>query len=171
MNELEWGFEFAPENCIQCKACASACKSWRETEPGVNLRTVLRRWAGSYPDVRSVPVSVSCMHCADPACIRACPAEAIRKRDSDGIVLVDREACVGCRLCFSACPFKVPQFGSDGRMQKCDLCTDIRTGPDGLSLIPPPCVGNCPTHALGWKRMGRAEKAKREADLKALLPE
>ncbi|MDD5038948.1 MAG: 4Fe-4S dicluster domain-containing protein, partial [Dehalococcoidales bacterium] len=89
-----------------------------------------------------------CYHCAEPACVAACPAGAITKREEDGVVLVDREACLGkdnCDLCQQACPYDAPQFGAEenAKMQKCDLCLDrLEEGKE------PICVAGCPTHAL-----------------------
>jgi Fe-S-cluster-containing dehydrogenase component len=87
------------------------------------------------------------MHCGKPICIEACPTGAISKRSEDGIVVVDRHKCDGCRDCFSACPYGVPQFGDDGIMQMCDFCTGIN--------IEPACVACCPTEAL---RFGTLDK-------------
>jgi anaerobic dimethyl sulfoxide reductase subunit B (iron-sulfur subunit) len=97
------------------------------------------------------------MHCEKPACVSSCSAGVIRKRDIDGIVVVDVEKCDGCRDCAVACPYHVPQFGKDGKMQKCDFCTGIHSGPA--------CVESCPTEALGYglldellKRPGKTNK-------------
>jgi anaerobic dimethyl sulfoxide reductase subunit B (iron-sulfur subunit) len=91
----EYGFSFAKEKCIQCFGCEVACKSWREGELGVRWRRVYNIWQGRYPKVKNLSASVSCMHCADPACAKACPVQAIQKRAEDGIVIVDREKCIG----------------------------------------------------------------------------
>jgi anaerobic dimethyl sulfoxide reductase subunit B (iron-sulfur subunit) len=93
------------------------------------------------------------MHCIDPECIKACPEEAIEKH-SDGIVVVDIERCTGCEMCLEVCPFGIPQFGSDGKMQKCDMCIneiDYKTET-------PPCVNTCPTTALQFGPMSTDEK-------------
>jgi anaerobic dimethyl sulfoxide reductase subunit B (iron-sulfur subunit) len=82
------------------------------------------------------------MHCGQPACETVCPTGAISKRVEDGIVVVDRDKCNGCQECFSACPYDVPQFGSDGTMQKCDFCL----GQGGE----PACVAHCLTEALNY---------------------
>ena len=142
MNEL--CFAFNKENCIQCHACQSACRSWRQLEQGVNWRRVSNLWHGVYPDISSSTLSVSCMHCSTPACVDACPAGAIGKRVEDGVVLVDASLCSGCRKCGDVCPAGAPQFGADGRMQKCDFCT---SGPQAGSSVPV-CVMACPTQAL-----------------------
>lgn len=64
-----------------------------------------------------------CNHCLNPACVAACPAGAIYKREEDGIVLIDQEKCRGWRFCISACPYKKPYFNwRTGKSEKCILC-------------------------------------------------
>jgi len=118
------GFFIRTERCVQCHACEVACKSWNGIEPGVRWRRVLQDWGGAYPEVADRTISVSCMHCEKPACAAVCPAGAISKRAEDGVVTVDRNKCIGCRSCSEACPYGVPQYGKNGRMQKCDLCLE-----------------------------------------------
>ena len=141
--ELQHGFYFNSDRCVQCHACEVACKSWNELEPGVRWRRVAESWAGKFPEVRSKTVSLSCMHCAKPACLEICPAKAISKRPEDGIVVVDQAKCTGCRSCAAACPFHVPQYGRTGRMQKCNFCIGrLEQGKQ------PSCVATCPGEAL-----------------------
>lgn len=134
------GFYIDVSRCVRCRTCEITCKSVRNVEPGVSWRRVNDTWEGEFPDVKRSFFSQSCMHCARPACMDACPTGAIWKRPEDGIVLVDREKCNGCKDCASACPFGVPQFGADGIMQKCDYCVGI----GGV----PSCVAPCPAEAL-----------------------
>lgn len=47
-----------------------------------------------------------CEHCLNPSCVASCPSGAMYKRDEDGIVLVDQEACRGWRYCMTGCPYK-----------------------------------------------------------------
>ncbi|WP_052572436.1 4Fe-4S dicluster domain-containing protein [Holophaga foetida] len=145
---VERGFSFAPEKCIQCHACAVACKSWRELEPKVRYRWVENIWQGSYPEIRCVSSTIACKQCDDPPCVAVCPEGAINKRLEDGIVVVNEEACSGCQACLGACPDAIPQFGADGKMQKCDLCL----GRLDLDADEPPCVATCPTKALSFLR-------------------
>ncbi len=145
---------FSEVQCIQCHGCETACKSWRGVELGVKWRRVDNLWVGRYPHVKSASLSLACLHCVDAACVTACPADAIKKRPEDGVVLVDREACTGCQSCLEACPFQVPQFGKDGTMQKCDLCTNEPVLAGGV----PPCVSTCPTKALRYGRITPLEK-------------
>ncbi len=165
MSGKQLGFKFVVENCIQCHGCQVACKSWRGVPLGVKWRRVENIWDGVYPKVTCRSVSVSCMHCLEPACVAACPQEAISKRPGDGIVVVDREACIGCGTCFDACPFDVPQFGEDEKMQKCDMCVGERTSDTEV----PPCVATCPTEALALVEMDAIEKRGAEKAMKALV--
>jgi anaerobic dimethyl sulfoxide reductase subunit B len=165
MSEDQFGFEYAKENCLQCHGCEVACKSWRNVELNVKWRRVKNIWIGTYPNVKCQSVSISCMHCAEPACVAACPQSAIRKRPEDGIVAVDKEKCIGCHSCATACPFGVPQFGKDNKMQKCDLCIGVRNS----QMADPPCVMTCPTQALLLSKMDVARKREAEQSMKVLV--
>jgi anaerobic dimethyl sulfoxide reductase subunit B (iron-sulfur subunit) len=134
------GFYFDADRCVQCRTCEVACKTVRDLELGMNWMRVVEIWGGAYPDLTRDFFPLACMHCAKPACIEVCPTGAISKRGEDGIVIVERDKCNGCRDCFSACPYGVPQFGRDGIMQMCDFCTAID--------MEPACAVSCPTEAL-----------------------
>jgi len=161
----EYGFSYAKENCIQCHACEVACKSWRGVESGIRWRRVEKIWQGSYPDVKNISASVSCMHCVEPVCVQVCPQGAISKRVEDGVVQADRDKCIGCQTCLVACPFGAPAFGVDEKMQKCDMCvneTDFQTES-------PPCVATCPTKALVFGKINVQEKKAMEETIKQLI--
>lgn len=149
------GFFIRTERCVQCHACEVACKSWNGIEPGVRWRRVLQDWGGAYPEVANRTLSIACMHCAKPACAEVCPAGAISKRAEDGVVIVDRNRCIGCRSCSQACPYGIPQYGKSGTMQKCDLCLERR-----MQGKEPACVATCPGEAL---RAGTVEELERMA--------
>jgi nitrate reductase beta subunit len=64
-----------------------------------------------------------CNHCTYPACLAACPRNAIYKRPEDGIVLIDQERCRGYRKCMEACPYKKTMYRSNTRTsEKCIGC-------------------------------------------------
>lgn len=136
----QYGFYFDASRCIQCFTCEIACKVTNEVETGVFLRQVTETWEGEYPDIKRIFFSKSCMHCENPPCVTACSTGAITKRGEDGIVIVDKDKCNGCRECLAACPYDVPQFGRDGTMQMCDYC--IGVGKE------PACTESCPAEAL-----------------------
>jgi anaerobic dimethyl sulfoxide reductase subunit B (iron-sulfur subunit) len=114
----------------------------------MNWRWVVTVEKGQYPAVFVAFLSLSCLHCAEPACLSVCPVDAIKKRKADGIVVVDQEACTGkdaCGVCKEACPWSVPQFSSeaDAKMQKCHFC--VERWQEGRKPI---CVEACPVWAL-----------------------
>lgn len=146
---MQLGFYFDQTLCTGCFACIVACKDWHDVDAGpASWRRVITKEKGKYPNLFVSFLSTSCYHCEKPACIPVCPASAISKRESDGVVLVDREACLGedaCSLCLSACPYGSPQFGSEknAKMQKCDFCLERV-----LENRKPICVDACPMRAL-----------------------
>jgi len=135
-----------------CSACVSAC----DAENGLPaektatsaqwIRKVeLKDMRGA---TRSVPVM--CQHCAEPPCVDVCPTGASFKR-ADGIVLVDRHTCIGCRYCMMACPYKARSFVHEpttgqrpevprgkGCVESCTLCVH-RIDRGGI----PACVEAC----------------------------
>ena len=138
-----WTLVIDLKRCNGCQACAVACKAENMTTPGIKWDWVLDRERGTYPNSTREFIPMLCMHCKKPPCIEACPVDAITKSADNGIVLVDMEKCIGCKLCFPVCPFGAPQFGKDGLMQKCDFCVE-RVG-KGLT---PAWAQICPTGAL-----------------------
>src|SRR3970282_636053 len=60
----------------------------------------------------------SCLHCGDPACWTVCPTGASYKRAEDGIVLVDEDKCIGCKLCSWACPYGAREYSPGGGVMK-----------------------------------------------------
>jgi formate dehydrogenase iron-sulfur subunit len=112
------------ERCIECNGCVTACKNANEVPWGVNRRRVVTLNDGQ-PGERSI--SVACMHCSDAPCMAVCPVDCFYKT-AEGIVLHDKDLCIGCGYCFYACPFGAPQypqsgaFGVRGKMDKCTFC-------------------------------------------------
>lgn len=148
---MQLAFFIDQSRCSGCFTCVVACRQWHSSELEVTAwRRVEAIEAGTFPNVRVAFLSLSCLHCRKPSCLAACPAEAIYKREKDGIVLVRWDRCVGeksCGLCREACPFRLPQFNPrDGfRMEKCDFCVERLDQGKG-----PLCVEACPTNALDW---------------------
>jgi anaerobic dimethyl sulfoxide reductase subunit B len=146
---MQYGFYFDQTRCMGCFTCVVACRDWHDVPAGpasyIRLTTVEK---GRCPDLFVAFLLTHCYHCKTPACMDACPANAIAKHEKDGIVTVDAEACLGkdtCGQCLEACPYSAPQFtdDADAKMQKCDLCIDrLEMGKK------PVCVSGCPMRAL-----------------------
>jgi nitrate reductase beta subunit len=82
-----------------------------------------------------------CEHCLNPACVASCPSGAMYKREEDGIVLVDQDACRSWRMCVSGCPYKKVYFNwQTGKAEKCTLCYPrLETGQP--TICSETCVG------------------------------
>jgi len=146
----QMGFYFDQTRCTGCYTCAVACKDWHDLPAGsVNWMRVRAIEKGTFPNIFVAYLILPCCHCADPPCVRVCPADAILKRESDGIVVVDQEKCLGqdeCGgPCLKACPWDAPQFDQvdNAKMQKCNFC--LQRLEKGQQTI---CVEACPMHAL-----------------------
>jgi Fe-S-cluster-containing dehydrogenase component len=164
--------------CVGCHACAVNCKEWNtggHMAPLTDLAAYGAKpsgvWfnrihtfevedeagrAGGCSSGRTVHFPKSCLHCAQPECVTVCPTGASYKRAEDGIVLVNEDICIGCKLCSWACPYGAREFDEDvGVMKKCTLCID-RIYNDNLPEIDrvPACVATCPTSARHFGDLG-----------------
>lgn len=99
------------ERCIECNGCVTACKNDNEVPWGVNRRRIVTVNDGIIGQEKSV--SVACMHCTDAPCMAVCPVDCFYRTD-EGVVLHDKDICIGCGYCSFACPFGAPQFQSKG---------------------------------------------------------
>ena len=111
--------------CWGCRTCEVACKQELDLPVGIQLIKVVedgpREVDGKLEFLFRVHV---CQHCEDAPCAQVCPEEAIKRRD-DGIVVLDQDKCVGCRLCVEECPYDAIAFDEDrGVAQKCNLCVE-----------------------------------------------
>jgi anaerobic dimethyl sulfoxide reductase subunit B (iron-sulfur subunit) len=147
---MKMAFYFDQSRCVGCYTCSVACKDWNDIKAGTaHWRRVTSREWGTYPKVFLTYLSISCNHCERPACVAACPVHAITKREEDGIVVVNKEECLGndiCdMLCREACPYNAPQFGDEenAKMQMCTFCLD-RLAKNKRPI----CVEACPMRAL-----------------------
>ena len=159
------------DTCVGCHACAVNCKEWntsghyapltdfdayQEHPQGVWLNRVHTYEAGTGPDSRTVHFPRSCLHCETPDCVTVCPTGASYKRAEDGIVLVNSDICIGCKLCSWACPYGAREFDEDqGTMKKCTLCID-RIYNENIPETErvPACVSTCPAHARHFGDLG-----------------
>ena len=148
-------------SCIGCKACQVACMQWNDLrdDVGSNVGTydnprdlspqswTVMRFSEVQTESQKMEWLIrkdGCMHCADPGCLKACPAPGAIVQYANGIVDFIGEHCVGCGNCVTGCPFHIPRISTvDHKAYKCSLCSD-RVGV-GLE---PACVKSCPTGAI-----------------------
>ena len=182
--------------CVGCHACATSCKEWNaggiagpltdENAYGKDPQGVWFNRVHSYevaPDAATRQPAMtlhfprSCLHCETPACVTVCPTGASFKRAEDGIVLVDEDKCIGCKLCSWACPYGAREYSHvEGVMKKCTLCVDrIYNEQLAEEDRQPACVQACPTRARMFGDLGDPDSdvSKRVAERGgvALMPE
>ena len=91
-----------------------------------------------------------------------CPANAIRKDEETGAVVIDLSRCAGCKMCMLACPSGNIHFDPKEHVaKKCDLCEGD-----------PHCVKFCTSGALNFEEEEEAYTQNRErfdAGIKRLM--
>ncbi|WP_309493183.1 4Fe-4S dicluster domain-containing protein [Candidatus Hecatella orcuttiae] len=140
---VKYALMFHPDRCVGCPTCVVACKQENEIPVGPSWLRITKRVYKVDGKLKMSFNLLRCMHCGRPPCIEACPVNAITKR-SDGIVLINKELCTGCKACIEACPFKAPQYNPEKDVvEMCTLCVHrIEKG------LLPSCVQHCPAGAL-----------------------
>lgn len=186
---MTYGMLIDLKKCVGCHACSVACKEAHGTRPGVRRSRVNREFEGTYPKVRKTAVPMLCMHCENAPCVEICPTGASQKRE-DGIVVINKDECIGCKSCMNACPYDARQFSEDengyfgeelneyeavvyeampkGTMDKCTFCAERIDAGNGEMQA---CVAACPA---GARVFGELEALKAQAEAEGgyqLLPE
>ncbi len=176
--ETKLGLVIDLDICVGCHACAVNCKEWNtgghaapltDKDPygpkpiGVwfNRIHTFEASAGEGEPSRTVHFPKSCLHCEDAACVTVCPTGASFKREEDGIVLVNEDKCIGCKLCSWACPYGAREYDADeGVMKKCTLCID-RIYNENMEEVDrvPACVSTCPVGARHFGNLGDPNSA------------
>jgi len=158
--------------CVGCHACAVNCKEWNTAGKSAPLTDYDPY--GKKPDGvwfnrihtfettddagrgQTVHFPRSCLHCEDAPCVTVCPTGASYKRAEDGIVLVNEDICIGCKLCSWACPYGAREYDEhEGVMKKCTLCVDkiYNENLPAESRVPA-CVSTCPAGARSFGDLG-----------------
>jgi molybdopterin-containing oxidoreductase family iron-sulfur binding subunit len=162
-DKVRWGMLVDTNKCAKgCDACVTGCQSengWgakgtaveddsNELQQAQWIRKVeLRNTATG--SVHSLPMM--CQHCETPPCVDVCPTGASMKR-ADGIVLVDKHICIGCRYCMMACPYKARSFIHEaledqvahaprgkGTVESCTLCVHKLDAGEGTTACAEAC--------------------------------
>jgi tetrathionate reductase subunit B len=172
-----WGLLIDVNRCADgCEDCVDACQvenGWgkgstdeqhsRDDQKAQWIRTVSVKDPLSK---REFNMPVMCQHCENPPCEDVCPTGASFKR-ADGIVLVDRHICIGCRYCMMACPYKARSFVHEalhdqrsqqprgkGCVESCTMCAH-RVDKGKI----PACVESCQHGAMLFGDLNDPESA------------
>ena len=157
--KVRWGMLIDTTQCREgCNDCVTACN--RENGLSGGTRATDPQWIRKVEikeigTGRKVSLPMMCQHCEKPPCVDVCPTGASFKR-VDGIVLVDKHLCIGCRYCMMACPYKARSFVHEpvsgqnpdvprgkGTVESCTMCVHrIDNGQQ------PACAEACPNKAI-----------------------
>jgi len=173
-----WGLLIDAGKCAaDCSACITACSDengWKDTgHPETDAQWIRKVTLRNKQTGREVSAPMMCQHCEEPPCVDVCPTGASFKR-KDGIVLVDKHTCIGCRYCMMACPFKARSFVHEpvnnqkahaprgqGTVESCTLCVH-RVDKGGA----PACVEACAATGHGAITFGDLKDPESEISLR-----
>lgn len=109
-----WGMLVNTNNCHEeCSACVTACNEengvWSLGRPATDAQWIRKLNVKDKQTGHVTSMPMMCQHCEHPPCVDVCPTRASFRRE-DGIVLVNKHTCIGCRYCMMACPYKARSF-------------------------------------------------------------
>ena len=127
--------------CLGCHLCEYYCAFANSGEKDMvkaltNLQIHPRI---QIEEANAISFAVSCRHCDEPLCVKGCITGALTKKD--GVIVIDKDKCVGCYTCILSCPYGAISHSETGAIQKCELCTKNAGGV-------PQCVKGCPNGAI-----------------------
>ncbi len=174
--KVRWGFVVDTTKCVGCGFCVTACKKENEVPYDISVsrtwveRYVIDKEGEAHIDspmaardgftsrkiheeevkpediAKAFFVPKLCNQCEKPACVQVCPVGATYQT-KDGVVLVDRNWCIGCGYCIMACPYGVRFFHPVHKVaEKCTFCYHRIS--KGLKTA---CVDACP---FGARQIG-----------------
>jgi [DsrC]-trisulfide reductase subunit O len=162
---VRWGMLIDATKCADgCDACVRACEDengWSVVNPQIDAQWIRKLELQDEHTGKAYTLPMLCQHCEHPPCVDVCPTGASFRR-ADGIVLVDKHICIGCRYCMMACPYKARSFIHErlheqythaprgkGTVESCTFCVHrVDTGRT------PACVESCSAEGGGAMTFG-----------------
>ena len=165
-NAVRWGMLVDTKRCESgCTACVDACNRENGLKPAqseTDAQWIRKVEIKDARTGRQASLPMMCQHCEHPPCVDVCPTGASFRR-ADGIVLVDRHICIGCRYCMLACPYKARSFVHEtlsgqrpevprgkGCVEACSFCVHRLD----RGHAQPACVEACNAQAKGAMLFG-----------------
>lgn len=138
-----YGWFVDTRRCFGCHGCEVACKAENDVPLGHFIRQTIYKDVGVFPRVKRHFLPVTCQHCEEAPCIKACPCGALHKGPG-GSVVVDYNICSGHGACVEVCPYGAIYLDPvAGQAVKCHNCYHrLEVG------MEPACVATCPAQAL-----------------------
>ena len=171
-----WAMVIDLGKCVGCQTCVHVCERANNIPHGAKWRQLIEKETPGHLKGERIFLTLSCMHCANPPCLSACPTGATYRR-KDGIVDINLKLCMGCGSCIVACPYQARKISQEdkfvidiqpgenkavvknldrvGICTKCDFCSSIIEAGLENGLQPgsdpeatPLCVRSCISNAL-----------------------
>ena len=171
----KYGWFVDTRRCFGCHACEVSCKAENDVPLGRFIRQTFYKDVGEYPQVARMFLPMSCQHCEDAPCIKACPCGALHKT-TGGTVAIDYNRCCGHATCVEVCPYGAiymdPVANQAVKCHNCYHRTEV-----GME---PACVPTCPSEALHFGdlndpnsdiRQAMQEAQQADGELSQLRPE
>ena len=161
----QYGFLVDLRRCVGCTSCQVSCKMENAVPMGKFRSKVDFAEEGKYPDAKRHFFPKHCNNCAEPPCITPCPVKGATYKRDDGVVMINRDLCIGCGRCISSCPYgaryaqhnipvkndpkpyakSVKEVAGKSAKElkvadKCDYCSHRLA----QGIEEPACVRNCP---------------------------
>lgn len=133
--------------CLGCRLCEYYCAfaSSNEKDMARALKGIKISPRIKVEEMGGISFAVSCRHCNEPLCVKGCITGALTK--NDGVVVINKDRCIGCYTCILSCPYGAVSPSEDGAVLKCELCINTHIGS-------PQCVKGCPNGAIVYEERG-----------------
>ncbi|MDR3288826.1 MAG: 4Fe-4S binding protein [Peptococcaceae bacterium] len=133
--------------CLGCHLCEFYCAfaNTGEKDMAQALKDLKINPRIKIEEQNGISFAVSCRHCREPFCVKACISGALQA--NDGVITIDKDKCIGCCTCILSCPFGAVAVSEEGVVQKCELCVQTHEGT-------PRCVEGCPNNAIVFEERG-----------------